>query len=78
MTKAEIKKLKEENKILKQALNEMAAKWADISVGEMTIPCSICRNPYVFYPRIMGDQYACDQCKIWARGGYKQGEVENK
>jgi hypothetical protein len=65
--KDENKKLKIENKALHTVLSSMIESWSHINEGEVTLKCPICFEPYVYFPRIVGDQNACQQCKNIAR-----------
>lgn len=41
-------------------------------LGEQTVKCGICGDPYVFYSHSAADQSACFNCRFEAREGYRR------
>jgi hypothetical protein len=39
----------------------------NLCLGEQTVQCPICKEPYVIYPYYAGDQSACEKCRTKAR-----------
>lgn len=65
--KQENRRLKEENQLLKETMGKMIDTWNNITEGEVTARCQFCNRPYPVYPKIVGDQNACERCKRRAR-----------
>ncbi len=46
----------------------MSEKEVKMSIGDKTVKCPICGEPYVFISYCVGDQSACPKCRAKARG----------